>query len=71
MATEAEREQYTADWRRWIAENLVRGVEASVLVEQIIGEGIARDTAEAAVAEAQRHPYILGALAAVKGVELP
>lgn len=66
MATQAEREQYTADWRRWIAENLVRGVDAAVMVDQMTGEGIERSSAEKAVAEAQRHPYVLGALAAVQ-----
>jgi hypothetical protein len=49
------------DWRCWIADNLLRGVEPARLVDLLVGRGLAVDDARAAVAAAEDHPYLRAA----------
>lgn len=48
-------------WRADIAANLVKGASPDKIVDAMVAAGVARESAAAEVAAAQRHPYILGA----------
>src|SRR6188768_3309125 len=48
------------DWQRWLADNLLSGVDPSELVEQLAKRGV-RD-AKAQVDAALAHPYLRSAL---------
>lgn len=48
-------------WRRWIAENLMLGVDRTSLVDGLCAQGIVRDVAQAEVAAAAESPYLAGA----------
>jgi hypothetical protein len=59
--------QVTGEWRRWIAENLLRRTDPNALVEAMVRDGFARDTATQEVLAASNHPYIVAAAAQVAG----
>jgi hypothetical protein len=66
----------TADWQRWIAENLLQRLDPRVIVETLLQNGFDRDTALEEVRAALSHPYLQAALAAkpvpeVRPVEKP
>jgi hypothetical protein len=53
----------TAEWQRWIAENVLRRVDPAVLVEAMRKNGFDDDTAMRAIQAAETHPYIQAARA--------
>jgi hypothetical protein len=56
--------QVTAEWRRWVAENVLLRVEPTAIVDAMVREGFDRDTAVRELQAAWNHPY----LAAAQGV---
>ena len=56
--------QVTAEWRYWVAENVLRQTDPNALVEAMLRNGFDRETAIREVLAAQQHPYI----AAARGV---
>jgi hypothetical protein len=57
----------TPDWRRWIAENVLRGASAASMVEAMVQNGFDAQTANEEVAAAQNHPYVQAARTAGVG----
>jgi hypothetical protein len=55
------RRELDDDWRRWIADNLLRGIAAARIVELLVGLGLRLDEARAAVADAEAHPCLRAA----------
>ena len=58
METRADRMFVTSDWKRWIAENLLRGAPREELSTILIREGFAEDLARLEVDTAASHPYV-------------
>jgi hypothetical protein len=50
------------EWRQWLAENLVRGVNHGELVKVLVAAGAEEKVARAALAAELRDPYLQGAL---------
>jgi hypothetical protein len=49
-------------WERWVAENLLRGAEASTLSSELVSEGVAPDEADAIVRAVVQSPILEAAL---------
>lgn len=50
------------EWREWLAENVVRGVDAERLVDVLVSEGFPRATARAEVDATREHPAVRAGL---------
>lgn len=61
-----ERRAIPDEWRAWIAENLLAGVDAATLLARLTDHGFTARAARAAVAEAAAHPYLRGAARVVE-----
>src|SRR6185437_3888878 len=48
----------TPAWRRWIAENVLRGNDLQLLVAAMLRNGFAEQTVRQEIAAAQSHPYL-------------
>ncbi|WP_223645036.1 cupin-like domain-containing protein [Corallococcus sp. EGB] len=55
----------TPEWRRWLVENLVRGVPPEDLVASLEKSGVDAEQARRAVEVEQQEPFVAGALRAV------
>lgn len=53
-------------WHRWVAENVLLGVDAGILVRTMVAKGISASDADCAVKAAQSHPYIEAARSLLK-----
>ncbi|MFB1483749.1 hypothetical protein [Corallococcus sp. RDP092CA] len=62
---DAETSPLTPEWRRWLVENLVRGVPPKELVASLERSGVDAAQARRAVEVEQREPFVAGALRAV------
>lgn len=62
---EAGASPLTPEWRRWLVENLVRGVPPKELVASLEKSGVAAEQAQRAVEVEQQEPFVAGALRAV------
>jgi hypothetical protein len=45
------------DWKRWIAENKMRGIDDQRLVEVLVQNGVEKQTAAKEIAALEQHPY--------------
>lgn len=54
----------TPEWQRWIAENVLLGIDPPTLVATMMRDGFDRDTATREVQAALHHPYLQAAFAA-------
>lgn len=61
METRADRLFVSADWKRWIAENLLLGASPDDLAGVLIREGFGEDLARLEVDAATQHPYVSAA----------
>lgn len=61
MEIRADRLFVDADWKRWIAENLLRGAHADELADILIREGFHESLARLEVETAAQHPYVAAA----------
>ena len=57
----APKARITADWQRWIAENLLLGSHPAALVDVLVGSNIDRHEAIVEVDAAMKSPYLQGA----------
>lgn len=48
-------------WRRWIAENLLRGVDSGELIKAMLGAGVDQFLIEQELRSAEENPYLLAA----------
>lgn len=61
METRADRLFVSADWKQWIAENLLRGAPRDELVEVLVRDGFGVELARLEVDAAAEHPYLAAA----------
>ncbi len=58
-----------ADWKRWIAENLLRGGAADALIEILVSNGFSRELSRLEVEVAANHPYVEAARSFVRKIK--
>jgi len=58
MDTRADRLFVPADWKRWIAENILKGQHLDELTQILVKQGFREELARLEVESAARHPYI-------------
>jgi hypothetical protein len=69
METRADRIFVPPDWKRWIAENLLRGAPREELTGVLVREGFAEDLARLEVDVAADHPYVAAAQSLARQVQ--
>ncbi|HYH99657.1 hypothetical protein [Hyalangium sp.] len=66
LPPEDETSPFEPEWRQWLAENLLRGVPHTQLVNTLVKAGVEEEVARASLAVELRDPYLQGALRAAQ-----